>query len=149
MVTCVCLTDPAVIAVARVEVPSSSTRLPAPEHNTTQTAAIAAARPPKSIDTRASTNANATPVPSPAASAEIAPAVMPDFKGKRLSAVRHQAKRLGFRVAARDDLGQRLLIDDGYLYRVRRQNVAAGEPVPAAGTVEVTVREVGDSLGGY
>jgi hypothetical protein len=133
--TCLCLSGAAFMAVARVELPARS--LP-PQAQSQATPPIAP-------------SASSTPAASPVAAAESAPSptLMPDFKGKRLTAVRREAKRLGFRVAARDDLGERVMAEEAYLYRVRRQNIAAGEPVPAAGTLEVTVRETGDSAGGY
>jgi hypothetical protein len=95
----------------------------------------------------------AQPGPAAAAPKVEAPAPaalqLPDFKGKRLSLVRREAKKLGLKVIARDEYGQRVSADLAQYYRVRKQLMAAGKPLVAGSTLEVKVREVVDYASGY
>jgi hypothetical protein len=86
----------------------------------------------------------AAPTPTsivPAARTDASP-VIPDFKGKRLTAVRREARKLGMFVVAHDAGGDQVDPDMAAMYRVRRQLTAAGSPVRPGTAVEVDVREI-------
>ena len=74
---------------------------------------------------------------------------MPDWKGKRLSVARREARKLGFNVAAFDEEGERVPADRGSGYRVRRQLTGGGHAVEPGADVELRVREVYDTPSGY
>src|SRR5438128_807237 len=91
-------------------------------------------RPPAPVFSRAS------PTPaSPMLPAKTAPSTasktdpegtltVPDWKGKRLSVARREARKLGLHVAAVDDTGEAVPADMASEYRVRRMLTAAGTP---------------------
>ena len=74
---------------------------------------------------------------------------MPDWKGKRLSVARREARKLGFTVAAVDADDAPIPADMAARYRVRRQLTKAGTPVEPGATVEVRVREIAETAEGY
>jgi hypothetical protein len=74
---------------------------------------------------------------------------MPDWKGKRLSVARREARKLGFTVAAVDADDVPVPADMAGMYRVRRQLTKAGTPVEPGATVELRVREIAETAEGY
>jgi hypothetical protein len=74
---------------------------------------------------------------------------VPDWKGKRLSVARREARKLGFTVAAVDENGEAVPADVASSYRVRRQLTAAGSPIEPGTEVQLRVREIYDSAAGY
>jgi hypothetical protein len=76
-------------------------------------------------------------------------AVVPDLKGKRLSVARHEARKLGLVVTARDDYGERIDWDEARYYRVRRQLTMVGTSVAPGSAIEVRVRLMGEAASGY
>lgn len=111
--------------------------------------------PPKltvaSLSMPASTTAAATPaaLPSPARTDADSTLTVPDWKGKRLSVARREARKLGFSITAFDEEGGRVPANLGSGYRVRRQLTAAGTPIEPGAEVELRVREVYDTPSGY
>jgi hypothetical protein len=67
---------------------------------------------------------------------------VPDWKGKRLSVARREARKLGFNVKAVDENGDPVGAADASAYRVRRQLTQAGTEVQPGADVEVRVREI-------
>ena len=74
---------------------------------------------------------------------------VPDWKGKRLSVARREARKLGLNVSAVDESGQAIAADEASSYRVRRMLTKAGTTVEPGGEVEVRVREIVDTATGY
>ena len=74
---------------------------------------------------------------------------MPDWKGKRLSVARREARRWGFTVAAVDASDAPVPADMAGMYRIRRQLIKAGTPVEPGATVQVRVREIAETAEGY
>jgi hypothetical protein len=74
---------------------------------------------------------------------------VPDWKGKRLSVVRREARKLGFVVTATNENGDVVPGEVASIYRVRRQLTAAGTPIEPGAEVQLRVREIPDSVGGY
>ena len=88
--------------------------------------------------------------PLPAARTDDARAVtVPDWKGKRLSVARREARKLGLNVKAVDEGGEDVPADMASGYRVRRQLNKAGTPLEPGADVEVRVREIVDTAMGY
>jgi hypothetical protein len=111
--------------------------------------------PPKltvaSLSLPAKTASGATPAALPSTARPDADTTLtvPDWKGKRLSLARREARKLGFNVTATDENGEvvRAAVASGY--RVRRQLTAAGTPIEPGAEVQLRVREIVDSVGGY
>ena len=74
---------------------------------------------------------------------------VPDWKGKRLSVARREARKLGLNVTAVDESGEAVAADEASSYRVRRMLTRAGTTVEPGGEVEVRVREIVDTAMGY
>src|SRR3954466_9501445 len=74
---------------------------------------------------------------------------MPDWKGKRLSVAKREARKLGFTVAAIDGDDAPGPAHVAGRYRIRRQLTKAGTPVEPGATVEVRVREIAETAEGY
>jgi len=74
---------------------------------------------------------------------------VPDWKGKRLSVARREARLLGVKVTAVDETGEAVPADLASMYRVRRQLTKAGTPIEPGADVEVRVREVSPTAEGY
>ena len=68
--------------------------------------------------------------------------VVPDWKGKRLSVARREARKLGFSVKAVDESGEPVSASEASAYRVRRQLTQAGTEVQPGADVEVRVRQI-------
>lgn len=67
---------------------------------------------------------------------------VPDWKGKRLSVARREARKLGFNVTAVDQDGEAVAVGVASRYRIRQQLTAAGTPIEPGADVEVRVREI-------
>ena len=90
------------------------------------------------------------PAPVPDVRADAPRTVtVPDWKGKRLSVARREARKLGLDVTAVDETGEAVPADLASSYRVRRQLTKAGTPVEPGTDVEVRVRQVADTAMGY
>ena len=89
--------------------------------------------------TTASTPSTATTKP---ADATPLPA-LPNWKGKRLSVARREARKLGVDVTAVDESGDPVPAELASSYRVRRQLAQVGS------AVQVVVREIVDAAAGY
>jgi hypothetical protein len=74
---------------------------------------------------------------------------LPDWKGKRLSVARREARKLGLNVTAVDDSGDAVPAAEASSYRVRRMLTKAGTAVEPGADVELRVREIFDAAGGY
>jgi hypothetical protein len=86
------------------------------------------------------------------ATARAADAVLltvPDWKGKRLSVARREARKVGLNVTAVDESGEGVPAEVAPLYRVRRQLTKAGTTVEPGADIELRVREVGATAEGY
>jgi hypothetical protein len=88
--------------------------------------------------------------PPPAATAastkkddDTAGAPLPNWKGKRLSLARREARTLGLKVTAVDESGETVPAAMAGIYRVRRQLAQTGE------AVQFVVREIVDTASGY
>ena len=124
--------------------PASKTPAPAPP---------AKRRSPPPAGTGSSSRKSLSPeaLEGPALESAPAPApapIVPDFKGKRLSAARREARALGLTILARNDEGQAVSSELAAYYRVRRQLTLAGAAVAPGATVEVRVREA-ETPSGY
>jgi hypothetical protein len=93
--------------------------------------------------------AAAQPEAAEAKPAQATAVVVPDFTGKRLGAVRREAKKLGLKIAARDGYGERVPAELAPYYRVKKQLTETGSTVPVGSTVQVRVREVEGHASGY
>jgi len=91
--------------------------------------------------TTASTPSTATATTKPA-DATALPA-LPNWKGKRLSVARREARKLGVDVTAVDESGDPVPAELASSYRVRRQLAQVGS------AVQVVVREIVDAAAGY
>jgi hypothetical protein len=151
---CLAVSAAAFIAVTKLDanaarsrsgsVPESSEAKPAPTKPTKPAPA-----PPAPKLTTASLVLPAKAAPSTAVSKTDATLTVPDWKGKRLSVVRREARKLGLHVAAVDDTGEAVSADMASEYRVRRMLTAAGTAVEPGADVQVRVREIVDAAAGY
>jgi hypothetical protein len=80
---------------------------------------------------------------------DVAMVTLPDWKGKRLSVVRREARKLGLNVSAMDGSGTNVLADEAYMYRVRKQLVEAGSEVEPGSDVPLRVRMTAEAAEGY
>jgi hypothetical protein len=74
---------------------------------------------------------------------------IPDWKGKRLSVARREARKLGLNVTAVDESGEAVPADMAGAYRVRRMLTAAGTAAEPGTDVQVRVREIVETASGY
>jgi beta-lactam-binding protein with PASTA domain len=74
---------------------------------------------------------------------------VPDWKGKRLSVARREARRLGLTVTALDGGGAPVPPEEASEYRVRKQSTTAGTEVEPGTDVELRVRMIVDTAMGY
>jgi hypothetical protein len=163
---CLAVSAAALIAVTKIDARASArSRSAAPADEETRQAApptspsTSTPRKPKqpppklelaSMKLPASSAATApTALPSTARADADSELTVPDWKGKRLSVVRREARKLGFTVTAFDEEGERVPAGVGSGYRVRRQLTAAGTPIQPGADVELRVREVLDTASGY
>ena len=74
---------------------------------------------------------------------------VPDFTGKRYGQARREAKKLGLKLVARDEYGERVPAELGPYYRVRKQSVEPETALPPGSKVEVRVRATESFASGY
>lgn len=151
LVTTVCLTLSAAAVIAAAYFEAAPARASARRTAQQEPAAPAPAKaaPRAEAPGAGATLASTAPAAAPAPRADHTPSVtIPDWKGKRLSVVRREGRRLGLVVSARDDYGQRVSADVGSYYRVKRQLTEAGTTVEPGAGVEVRVREI-EAPSGY
>ena len=84
-----------------------------------------------------------------AGTADVALVTVPDWKGKRLSVARREARKLGLNVEATNGIGDTVPADEASSYRVRRQLVEAGREVEPGSDVPVRVRMIVETAEGY
>ena len=155
---CLAVSAAAFIAVTKLDanaarsrsasVPEASEPKPAPSKPAPTKPAPA---PPAPKLTTASLVLPTKATPSAAASKTDADATLtvPDWKGKRLSVVRREARKLGVHVAAVDDTGEPVAPEMASEYRVRRMLTAVGTSIEPGADVQVRVREIVDTAAGY
>src|SRR5881394_1301803 len=80
---------------------------------------------------------------------EVAMVTLPDWKGKRLSIVRREARKLGLNVNAVDNTGYTVRAGEASNYRVRQQMVDAGIEVAPGAEVQLRVRMTVEAAEGY
>ena len=74
---------------------------------------------------------------------------VPDWKGKRLSVVQREARKLGLTVTALDGTGDAVPSDEASDYRVRKQLTSAGTAVEPGTDVQLRVRMNVNAATGY
>jgi hypothetical protein len=165
---CLTLSAAAFIVITKMDASAAKRRGSAPETTAPKddppkdpAPKTPAPKTPPSKLTAASMKMPASIAPSPAPS--LAPSLarpttgtdldstlsVPDWKGKRLSVARREARKLGLNVTAVDETGEAVPADMAAVYRVRRQLTKAGTPVEPGADVEVRVREIAPTAEGY
>jgi len=150
---CLAVSAAALIATTKMEAFAAK-----PEGSEPEAAPSGTTRPHTSTRPRPAPKPPAPPAPkltvaSAAMPATIAPAaatgtdrpaalIVPDWKGKRLSVARREARKMGFNVKAVDESGEPVPASEASAYRVRRQLTQAGTEVQPGDDVEVRVREI-------
>jgi hypothetical protein len=74
---------------------------------------------------------------------------VPDWKGKRLSVARREARKLGLHIKATDDSGEEIPANVASRYRVRVHFTAAGAQVEPGAEVAVFAKEIYAPAVGY
>lgn len=153
---CLAVSAAAFIAVTKLDanaarsrtgsVPETSEAKPAP---TKPAPTKPAPAPPAPKLTTASLVLPTKAAPSMSKTDADATLTVPDWKGKRLSVVRREARKLGVHVAAVDDAGEPVAPEMASEYRVRRMLTAAGTAIEPGADVQVRVREIVDTAAGY
>jgi cytoskeletal protein RodZ len=160
---CLAVSAAALIAVTKLDAfAGSRRRTSGPETSAPESAAPPkstapkpAPKPPAPAPTTPKLTAASVAMPATTAAAAAtgpgrAPGlIVPDWKGKRLSVVRREARKLGFNVKAVDESGETIPAAEASSYRVRRQLTKAGTEVALGADVEVRAREVFDAAEGY
>ena len=157
--TCFAVSGIALAALAYVEgVPARADVLLRPDVSPAVDSMPAPLRAPRGNGKqprRGAAGALASAQPAAAATAQQtlpAPAdggvVVPDFVGKRLSVARRHARKLGLRVAARDEYGELVPADAARFYRVKRQLTQARSSLEPGSMIQFRVREI-EFVGGY
>jgi hypothetical protein len=162
---CLAVSAAAFIVITKMDASAARRRSSAPEEDTATQAAPSApaksteapkkpkAPPPKlelsSLELPASTAPAAAATTATTRTGLDGTLTVPDWKGKRLSVARREARKLGFTVAAVDEDGEAVPADVASSYRVRRQLTAAGSPIEPGAEVQLRVREIVDSAAGY
>jgi hypothetical protein len=160
---CLAVSAAAFIVITKMDANAGRRRSSVPEEEPTPAApgapkSTAAPKKPKAPPPKLELASLAMPATTtPAATAPTATAktgldstlTVPDWKGKRLSVARREARKLGFNVIATDENGEAVPADVASSYRVRRQLTAAGTAVEPGAEVQLRVREIVDSVAGY
>jgi hypothetical protein len=148
---CLAVSATAFIAVTKMDARAAKPRSPSVPETTEAKPAPSKAAPPAPAPkltvasvkatpaTTASTQAPATTKPADAAALPT----LPNWKGKRLSVARREARKLGVDVTAVDESGDPVPPELASSYRVRRQLAQVGS------AVQVVVREIVDAAAGY
>ena len=159
---CLALSAAAFIVITRMDATAAKSKSAAPEGETAAPATPkSGAEPKKPKQPPPKLEVASLKLPSstaPAAAAATAPSTaggldglrtVPDWKGKRLSVARREARKLGFDVTATDQNGEPVPAEVASRYRVRQQLTAAGTPIEPGADVELRVREIPRPLSGY
>jgi PASTA domain len=163
---CLAVSAAAIIAAARMEAsaagrtssPDTTEAKPAPAPSTRKSApprpVPAPAPEPKLTVARLATKSSSAEPPASApiaraGTADVALVTVPDWKGKRLSVARREARKLGLDVTGRTSDGDPVPADEASDYRVRKQLVEAGREVAPGTDVPVRVRMIVDTAEGY
>jgi hypothetical protein len=157
------LSAAAIIVITRVDATAAKPKTAAPETEAAEpktppsTRKSAAPKPTPKSEPKLTTASLEKSAPMPATIAPGADAaksaatlvMVPDWKGKRLSVVRREARKLGLNVKATDGIGDTIPADEASSYRVRKQLVEAGSEVEPGSDVPVRVRMVAEMAEGY
>jgi len=135
----------------RGSVPEAAEPKPAPPNPAPPKVAPPTAPKPKTANLTTLAPAATATVSStaPTRRDDRAAVTLPDWKGKRLSVARREARKLGLNVTAVDESGEAVPAELASEYRVRRQLTKAGSDVEPGTGVEVRVREIADTAMGY
>jgi len=160
---CLALSAAAFIAIARVNANAAKPKTATPDTEAAEpktgggsTRKSAPKPAPAPAPKTTASLEKAAPVPATIAPAAAAPAAttgsarddsarpaVPNWKGKRLSVARREARKLGLNVTAVDESGESVPSEMASSYRVRRQVAQIGN------AVELVVREIYDAAEGY
>jgi hypothetical protein len=156
------LSAAAIIVITRVDATAAKSKSAAPDTEAAEpkpapsTRKSAAPKPTPKSEPKLTTASLERSAPMPATIAPAAVAaksgtlvIVPDWKGKRLSMVRREARKLGLNVEATDGIGDTVPADEASSYRVRRQLVEAGREVEPGSDVPVRVRMIVETAEGY
>jgi ribosomal protein L13E len=150
--TCLAVSAAALIAVTTLDAIAGKGRSPAvPETTEPKPAPRSPAPKPTEPPAKLTVASLALPDVGPATTRNRAGSglTVPDWKGKRLSVARREARKLGLNVTAVDESGEAVAADEASSYRVRRMLTRAGTTVEPGGEVEVRVREIVGTAMGY
>jgi hypothetical protein len=154
--TCLAVSAAALIAVTTLDAIASKPRSPSLPEATAPKPAPKTPAPQPTEPPPKLTLAGLAPRPAPKATTPgttradaDSTLTVPDWKGKRLSVARREARKLGLNVTAVDESGEAVAVDEASSYRVRRMLTKAGTTVEPGGEVEVRVREIVDTAIGY
>jgi len=154
---CLAVSAAAFIAITNMDATAAKPRSPSvPEASQPKPAPRKPAPPAPPKMTVASVSPPPGAVPSTAALGDEkgkadrdSTVAVPDWKGKRLSVVRREARKLGLIVTAIDGAGAPVPSEEASDYRVRKQLTTAGTEVEPGTDVELRVRMVVDAAMGY
>ena len=150
--TCLAVSAAALIAVTTLDAIAGKGRSPSVAETTEPKPAPRPPAPkPTEPPAKLTVASLALPKAAPATTRDRADSglTVPDWKGKRLSVARREARKLGLNVTAVDDSGDAVVADEASSYRVRRMLTKAGTTVERGGQVDVFVREIVDTATGY
>ena len=150
--TCLAVSAAALIAVTTLDAIAGKGRSPSvPETTAPKPSPKPPAPKPTEPTPKLTVASLALPDVAPATTKSRADSglTVPDWKGKRLSVARREARKLGLDVTAVDESGEAVAADEASSYRVRRMLTKAGTTVEPGGEVEVRVREIVDTAMGY
>jgi hypothetical protein len=151
--TCLAVSAAALIAVTTLDAIAGKPRSPSvPETTEPKPAPKPPAPKPTEPPPKLTVASLALPTVAPATTTRDradSGLTVPDWKGKRLSVARREARKLGLNVTAVDENGEAVAADEASSYRVRRMLTKAGTTVEPGGEVEVRVREIVDTATGY
>ena len=150
--TCLAVSAAALIAVTTLDAIAGKPRSPSvPEATEPKPAPKPPAPRPTEPPPKVTVASLALPKDAPATTGHRADSglTVPDWKGKRLSVARREARRLGLNVTAVDESGEAVAADEASSYRVRRMLTKAGTAVEPGADVAVFVREIVDAATGY
>jgi len=155
------LSATAFIVIATINANAAKTKTAAPDSeaaepkappSTRKSAPKPAPAPAPKITTASLETKSSFAAPAAASTArknDVAMVTLPDWKGKRLSVVRREARKLGLNVSAVDGSGSDIQADEASAYRVRKQLIDAGSQVEPGSDVPLRVRMTVEAADGY
>jgi hypothetical protein len=157
---CLTVSAAAFIVLTKMDATAAKPRSPSgPETSQPKPAPSKPAPPPTTQPAPKLTVASVSPppgaVPSTAATTTKGKAdrdsavTVPDWKGKRLSVVQREARKLGLTIAAVDGTGESIPSEEASDYRVRKQLTNAGTAVEPGTEVQLRVRMIAEAAMGY